>query len=95
MSLYHRHLDHDWQAARRETNYALFGNARGDMKPSREHNWSGPVPTKDDNRAERWRVKYICESVARERGVKSFNQRKMDLAWLRYKELQPLAWNER
>lgn len=94
MSQYHRHLDHDWQSARRETNYALFGNSRGDMKPSQLYNW-GPPPTREDRMAERWRLRHIYQVVNQRRNLRSFDQRKMDLAWLRFKEFEQLAWNER
>lgn len=94
MSQHHRHLDHYYQAARRETNYALFGNSRGEMMQAPPTIW-GPAPTKEERRAERWRIRFICHDVSRRRGLRYFDQRKMDEAWLRYKELEPLAWNEK
>jgi len=94
MTIYHRHLDHAWQTTSRQINYSLFGNERGLDVPSKSPNWGG-APTKEENRAERWRIRFICHDVSRRRGLRYFDQRKMDEAWLRYKELEPLAWNEK
>ena len=80
MSQYHRHLDHDWQAARRETNYALFGNSRG-RTVAKDTNWCIPRMTDAERRAEWWRIKHCIATVKRE-------YRAASLTWLRYKELE-------
>ncbi len=87
MTIYHRHLDHDWQAARRETNYALFGNARGDTVATNS-NWCSPIATKEQRRAEWWRIKY-CMAVTGFSSMKhKAGARAASVAWLRYKELE-------
>ena len=84
MSQYHRHLDHDYQAARRETNYALFGNTRGADTYTPRPNWGGAsIAWK---RMDRWWVKYALQAPVVRLG--RHNQRKMDEAWLRYKEFE-------
>ena len=86
MTIYHRHLDHDWQTARRETNYALFGNSRGDATYCPRPNWGGE--TDGWKRTNRWWVKYVLQSTLVRLG--KHNQRKLDESWLRYAEIE--AW---
>lgn len=81
---YHRHLDHDWQSFRRETNYALFGNSRGASTYTQRPNWGGA--SIDWKRMNRWWVKYVLQKTVVRLGT--HNQRKMDEAWLRYKEFE-------
>jgi hypothetical protein len=81
MTIYHRHLDHDWQAARRETNFALFGNSRGEMVAS-DNNWGNRL---EQNAAyyalwrrnlRRLKLNQCADATGREYA----------LAWLRYTE---------
>ncbi|MDY0227251.1 MAG: hypothetical protein RBR38_10520 [Desulfomicrobium apsheronum] len=89
MTIYHRHLDHAWQETRRQINYSLFGNVRGDVATSRNLNWFGPNPwTIETLREERWRMKQACADLATTHGWSGANERKAGLYWLRYKEFE-------
>ena len=89
MTIYHRHLDHEWQCARRKTNYALFGNVRGEVVVSHNLNWGNTPPwTIETLRTERWRMKSACAELATKHGWCGANERKAGLYWLRYKEFE-------
>ena len=69
MIIYHRQLDHEWQTARKETNYALFGNERGDVVASRNLNWGiPPYDYRQEKRHTNAYVKYCDEWRKREYG---------------------------
>lgn len=93
MSQYHRHLDHDWQAARRETNYALFGNSAGRTVDSRGRSVGYEKYPKDAIYYAHCRANSRLIAVNRiamrdeyDAGLSPEKKRAYDLAWLKLRE---------
>ena len=79
---FHRRLDHDWQAKRREVNYSLFGNAQGNTAPC-DTRGKG---TNKISSAERWYMLYYQEELCR-RAREPYNERLHAVSWLRSEEV--------
>lgn len=88
MTIYHRNLGHNWNVARRETNYALFGNERGDVASRPIQSWNGHTMTDTERRASWWWAMHCVETVRVRRNLCGADKRKESLTWLRYKELE-------
>ena len=94
MSIYHRRLDHEWNTARRETNYALFGNAGGRDAPAKLHTGGYEALTKDEAYFALWRKNVRYGKLSRHynkcqgdyASLSGDAKREYDLAWLRYRE---------
>ena len=76
MSQYHRHFAREWDAFRRETNYALTGNVR----------YHSTTPTMDEWRQERRRIRHAIEATRVSRKCIGWSERAEALAWLRWAE---------